>query len=85
MTHSVHGAPAFMVSPRASWTLRALTGGYAFRTKGDKQELASGPYALLMNGVEAFAGLLRATDNVDNDRHFSYTPEGRKYLSALAR
>ena len=85
MTHSVHGSPAFAVSPRASWTLRALTGGYATRQKKDKVEIASGPYALLMNAIEAFAGLLREGDAVDNDAHFSYTTEGRKYISALAR
>ena len=85
MTHSVHGMPAFAVSPRASWTLRALTGGYATRQKKDKVEVASGPYALLMNGIEAFAGLLREGDAVDNTAHFSYTSEGRKYISALAR
>lgn len=85
MTHSVHGAPAFAVSARASWTLRALTGGYATRQKKDKVEVASGPYALLMNAIEAFAGLLREGDAVDNGAHFSYTSEGRKYISALAR
>ena len=85
MTHSVHGMPAFAVAPRASWTLRALTGGYAVRQKKDKLEVASGPYALLMNAVEAFAGLLREGDAVDSDAHFSYTSEGRKYISALAR
>lgn len=85
MTHSVHGSPAFAVSPRASWTLRALTGGYAARQKKDKLEVVSGPYATLMNGIEAFAGLLREADAVDTEGHFSYTSEGRKYLSALAR
>ena len=85
MTHSVHGAPAFAVSPRATWTLRALTGGYATRQKKDKAEPASGPYALLMNGAEAFAGLLREDGSVDSEAHFSYTAEGRKYISALAR
>ncbi len=85
MTHSVHGSPAFLVSPRATWTLRALAGGHAWRQRKDTQELASGPYALLMAGLEAFAGLLRAGDDVDSAGHFSYTPEGRRYLSALAR
>jgi hypothetical protein len=85
MTHSVHGSPAFLVSPRATWTLRALAGGHAYRQHKTAQELASGPYALLMAGLEAFAGLLRAGDEVDTAGHFSYTPEGRRYLSALAR
>ena len=85
MTHSVHGAPAFAVAPRASWTLRALTGGYAARQKKDKIEIAGGPYATLMNAVEAFAGLLREGDAVDNGVEYSYTAEGRKYISALAR
>lgn len=84
-THSVHGMPAFAVSPRASWTLRALTGGYVWRSRKGELELAPGPYATLMNGLEAFAALLRDAGAVDSDGHFSYTPEGRKYLSALAR
>lgn len=85
MLHSAHGMPAFMVSTRATWTLRALTGGYAYRARKGELELASGPYATLMAGVEAFAGLLRGDDAVAEDANYSYTPQGRKYMSALAR
>lgn len=85
MTHSVHGLPAFSVSPRASWTLRALAGGYAYRARKAGLDLTPGPYSTLMLGLEAFAGLLRSSEAVDSDANYSYTPEGRKYLSALAR
>ena len=85
MTTSVHGVPAFQISPRASWTLRALTGGYAYRAKKGELELVEGPYAVLMGGLETFAGLLRNPVDVDNQPNYSYTPEGRRYLSALAR
>jgi hypothetical protein len=85
MTHSVHGMPAFQISPRASWTLRALTGGHAYRTRKGELELVDGPYAVLMGGLETFAGLLRNPTDVDNALNYSYTPEGRRYLSALAR
>jgi hypothetical protein len=77
--------PAFQISPRASWTLRALTGGHAYRTKKGELELVDGPYAVLMGGLETFAGLLRNPTDVDNALNYSYTPEGRRYLSALAR
>jgi hypothetical protein len=85
MTHSAHGMPAFNVSPRASWTLRALTGGYAYRARKGELDLTPGPYSTLMLGMEAFAGLLRGSEAVDTGGNYSYTPEGRKYLSALAR
>lgn len=85
LTHSVHGSPAFAISPRATWTLRALTGGYAYRQRKTELELVSGPYAVLMAGLEAFVGLLRSQETDDSDLNFSYTAQGHKYLSALAR
>lgn len=83
MAHSVHGVPAFTVSPHAAWTLRALTGGYAWRHRDNKLELVDGPYAVLMAGLEAFSGMLRNQED-DSDPHFSYTADGRKYVSALS-
>lgn len=81
---TAHGQPAVQVSEAATWTLRALAGGFC--RQADAQEPEANPYRVLMEGVESFAGLLRAaSSDVDKDRFYDYTPEGRRYLSARAR
>lgn len=94
LSHSVHGRPAFAISPKAQWTLRALAGGYAYRQgpaagqgggrASQEPTIVEGPYSLLMNGLEAWAALLRA-DAGDSELNYDYTRDGRKYISALAR
>ena len=90
MTREARGQPLFRVSEDARWTLNALAGGYArAMTKGgviaDYPE--EGPYRLLMEGLESFAGLLRTNLSDDDERtelNYAFTPDGRRYLSALA-
>lgn len=79
-----HGEPALQVAETASWSLRAFSGGYARAL--DATEPAENAYRVLMEGLEAFAGLLR-TGALADDRqaNYGYTPDGRRFLSALAR
>lgn len=84
-----HGRPAVAVCTSAQWTINGLAGGYcrAITKAGILSDFAEeGPYRLLMEGLESFAALLNSglTAN-DKERHYDYTPDGRKYLSALAR
>lgn len=83
------GEPAVRIAPGARWTLNAISSGYAYGVtkQGVLSDFAEpGPYRTLMEGLEAFAGLLgTGTMESDDSRHFAYTKTGRKYLSALAR
>lgn len=85
---SPHGIPAFQIHPDARWTLNALAGGYCRDvTKAGviTEHAVEGPYRVLMEAVESFAGQMRTgLDDGDNERHYAYNPDGRRYLSALA-
>jgi hypothetical protein len=58
----VGGRPGLAVDERATWSLRAFTGGYArSMARGVVADFpAEGPYRTLMEGIEAFAALKRA-------------------------
>jgi hypothetical protein len=77
-----HGEPALVVDERARWTLRALLGGFA--RDADKPEPQENAYRVLMEGLEAFAGLLRGAilSPDDTGGRTAYTADGRAYLSA---
>ena len=85
MRRVTHGEPAFAVNDRARWTIRALVGGFARDV--DKTEPHENSYRVLMEGLEAFAGLLRAgvAEQDDIEGNFDYTPGGQRYRSARAR
>ena len=82
MRRMSHGEPALTVDARARWTLRALLGGFARDV--DQQEPQVNAYRVLMEGLEAFAGLLRGAvaGPDDNDGRIAYTADGRAYRSA---
>lgn len=83
---STHGRTALQIAERARWTLRAFTGGYA--RDADVPAAHEGPYRVLMEGLEAFAAMLRGASlrgEDDNDRNYAYTAGGQRYLSARAR
>ena len=85
------GFPALMVSPEARWTVNAFAGGYARALlKGGvlADHAEEGAYRVLMEGLEAFAGLLRSgiTDETDDNAvNYEYAPDGRRYISARVR
>lgn len=86
----VRTLPALMVAARARWTANGFAGGYArmLMKGGMLAEVAEeGPYRLVMEGIESFAGLLKTGVSDDDDEaaelHYDYTSGGRKYISAL--
>jgi len=79
-----HGRPAFRVSTLASWTLRALSGGYAREIGHD--HAVEGVYKVLCEGLECFAATLSSGlhDTENEGIRYATTSDGRRYMSALA-
>jgi hypothetical protein len=83
----VRGAPAFQVASQARWTLRAMTGGYAYASLPGNvlaKEPKEGLYKCLAEGLEAFvaAGAVLA-DADEGSGSWRTTRDGRRYRSAL--
>jgi hypothetical protein len=81
------GQPSLRVSTNARWTLNAFAGGYCrdvLRTGELSEFTKTGPHKVLMEGLEAFAGLLRGgvAGDDDSERNYAYAADGRRYLSA---
>jgi hypothetical protein len=88
LDRSPRGAPAIVVSDRACWTLRALAGGYTrtvIKGGGLSEEAEPGPYRLLMEGIESFAGMMSRSEqqDVDESGNWAEDKSGRRYLSAM--
>jgi hypothetical protein len=83
---TVRGLPAFKVSTNARWTLNAMSGGYCREVlpSGQPSEFArQGPYRVLMEAVESFAGMLHiGLEQDDKDRRYATNEAGRRYLTA---
>ena len=84
----VRGFPALTISDEARWTLNGFAGGYCRGV--DKRSILTdfaeeGVYRTLMEGLESFAGLLKAGggDDEDVERNYGYTAQGQRYLSSL--
>ena len=71
--------PAFQVAEEASWTLRALAGGYARKPGRDDAE--ENCYAVLMEGIQALVGVLKAGLESAENVKYDYTSDGRKFIS----
>jgi hypothetical protein len=75
--------PLFQVSREASWTLRAMSGGYA-RQAGETAA-TPGPYRVVGEALESFTAILSGL-TIDEDKLlYSVTKEGRKYHSSVPR
>jgi hypothetical protein len=80
--------PMLLVAPEAHWTLNGFAGGYA-RAMEKGGILAGyadeGPYRVLMEGLESFAGLLAlgSTDEESAATLNAVTHDGRPYRSML--
>ncbi len=90
LSRTVRGMPAVEIGAGARWTLRALAGGYTrAMIRGRLQDAAEeGPYRVLMEGLEAFAAIIRtgATDDKEDDaeQNFRYDARtGKRYVSAM--
>jgi hypothetical protein len=81
-----HGRPALQISSCARWTLNAFAGGYARELSRQGQltaEPSTNTYAVLMTGLESFAAVMRAVgSDEDDERHYAFTGDGRKYLTS---
>jgi hypothetical protein len=85
-SHQVRGESAVRVSSRAKWVLNALSAGYARAVdkRGVVQEEArEGVYRVLIEGLEAFTGLMKVGTLEDNPPHTRVTEGGQRYVSAL--
>lgn len=79
----VHGREALRIDDKATWALRAFSGGYA-REFG-KDSANEGVYRTLCEGLESFAATLASgVGELDDDIVYDYAPDGRKFISALA-
>jgi hypothetical protein len=88
LSRLAHGRPALQVSSLARWTLNAFSGGYARELDRSGQlgaEARTGPYAVLMEGLESFAAITRAVRAAEEDEpavNYAYTSDGRRYISS---
>jgi hypothetical protein len=83
LRRSSHGRPSVQVGPKATWTSRAFAGGFA--RDANKTEPNKNTYSLLMEALESFAAITRQNPELDTTISYGYTPDGRRYISALAR
>jgi hypothetical protein len=86
MRKQVGGHSALQVSTQATWTLRALSGGYArAMERGHVSEFAAdNAYRVLAEGLEAFAAMARVDRGDDTTRTYAYTESGQRHLTARA-
>lgn len=86
---SVRGSPAVEIGPAASWTLRALAGGYTRTLVHGRlsEEAETGPYRVLMEGIESFVALAAAGGTAaEDDEEANWRVDertGRRYISAM--
>jgi hypothetical protein len=72
----------FQVSKEASWTLRAMSGGYA--REAGSVEAMDGPYRVVGEALSSFAVVLTGVlQEHDEGRPNRFTPDGRPYLSMM--
>ncbi len=87
MTTQYRGAPCFMISPQAEWTLRGLMLGYrrSITKSGTLETLPDeNHYSLVVSAIESFAKYLSSgTVDKSDDRRYSYTKNGERYVSLL--
>ena len=71
----------FRVSKDATWTVRALSGGYA--RMPDKKEIKEGGYKVIGEALETFAAILAMGLEDDKDLVYATTRDGRRFLSSM--
>jgi hypothetical protein len=85
LNKQAHGAPAVQISTQATWTLRALSGGYA-REVDRLGQISDFPkenvYKTVMEAVETVVGLAASQAAEADTMRYDYTPNGQRFLSA---
>lgn len=80
-----HGSQSVHISPNATWTLRALAGGYAREIGADGRpgdEPAENVYSTLMSGLCSMLANTVYHSDIDNTRHYDHTSAGQRFLTA---
>lgn len=89
LQRQARGQQRVLISGEARNTLNAFAGGYArsILKGGHLADYADeGVYRVLMEGLESFCGLMKiGVEAEDDGRHYDYTRDGRRFVSALAR
>lgn len=90
MSRHVRQMPAFLVSSRARLVLNGLSGGFCYepwRYGVINPDIEKNMYQVLVNGLESFFGLisLGSTESTEDDRNYSMSRDGRRYISAFRR
>jgi hypothetical protein len=86
MRQQVKGLPGVQVAHAAHWTINALSSGYAreISSSGVVKDLPRpGVYATLMQGLEAFAGLMRFVVDDAYKPNYAFTASGKRYQTLL--
>lgn len=74
--------PQFQVSKEASWTLRAMSGGYA--REPEKVEAMRGPYRVIGEAMESFSAILAGVLRTGEESvHYATAKDGRRYHSSV--
>ena len=73
--------PLFQVSREASWTLRAMSGGYA-RAPGDTAAMV-GPYKVVGEALDCFASVLSGLTTSEDELLYAVSKDGRRYHSSV--
>jgi hypothetical protein len=81
LTLKIGDIPLFQVAREASWTVRAMSGGYA-RAPGESEAM-SGPYRLIGEAIESFATVLSGGAQEREGTNFRFTEDGKKFLSSM--
>jgi hypothetical protein len=89
LNREIRSAPGLIVAGKASWVSNGFAGGYcrALLKGGMLAEYAEeGPYRVIMESLESFAGLLKAgmlaEDDEETELRYDTTANGRRFLSA---
>lgn len=82
---SAHGQPCVRISPQATWTLRAFSGGYCRELEKDGrpgEEPADNVYNTLISGLCSMVANTIHNSSVDNERNYGQTADGQRYLTS---
>lgn len=88
LKRDIRNMPGLLVSGAARWVTNGFAGGYcrALLKGGMLAEYAEeGPYRTIMEGIESFAGLMKAgmvEDDENTELRYDTTANGRRFLSA---
>jgi hypothetical protein len=78
LRREVRGTPKLLIGEEASWTRRAMSGGFVWEI--GRHEPREGLYRTLMEGIESTIAM--ASYQPPAQQHVAYTPDGTPYNTA---